>query len=97
MQLKLDCLLLALALVTSASTQGIQCSQLGGMCGGFAGIPCCGGAFCGGVDPHVADAADLLRGEKWDLQYQGRLLRQDGGVQDGQSLHREALLAATLI
>jgi hypothetical protein len=105
MQLKLNCLLLALALVTSASAQGIHCSQLGGTCGGFAGIPCCGDAFCGGLDPNVADAAgvrtgtsrsprelqtelfvDLLRGEKWELQYRGRLLRQDGGVQDGQSL-----------
>ncbi|KAJ7853045.1 hypothetical protein B0H14DRAFT_3136970 [Mycena olivaceomarginata] len=42
MQLKLNCLLLALALVTSASAQGIHCSQFGGTCGGFAGIPCCG-------------------------------------------------------
>ncbi|KAJ7362721.1 hypothetical protein DFH08DRAFT_799741 [Mycena albidolilacea] len=86
MQLKPNCLLLALALVTSASAQGIHCSQLGGTCGGFAGIPYCGDAFCGGLDPNVADAADLLRGEKWQLQYQGRLLRQEAGVQDGQSL-----------
>ncbi|KAJ7924598.1 hypothetical protein B0H13DRAFT_1977610 [Mycena leptocephala] len=57
MQLKLNCLLLALALVTSASAQGLQCSQLGGTCGGFAGISCCGDAFCGGLDPNIADAA----------------------------------------
>ncbi|KAJ6580092.1 hypothetical protein DFH09DRAFT_1146474 [Mycena vulgaris] len=65
MQLKANFLLLALTLVTvSVSGQGIGCSQLGGTCGGIAGIACCGNGHCSGVPPNVADASGICASPK---------------------------------